>query len=598
MGENHSLIILSLIKKKENKIKMKSRIVILFVSLLFCFSYQSNGKNRTDNLSSTLKINSSDTSAVYFNLLHAKQFESFGIKKYDSALLYLNKAEALSDELNYKRWLYDIYFESASLFTSSGNNSLALKYYFKMLELLDIEMSNETKNSKQQNKYSELFLSIGTCYFKMENWDKALEYYLKSLKICNELYISDKSVPMVKKQLMLYNNMGSVCLTRNDLKGAKTNYDKALEINESINNQTFYATIYNNLGIVYKTQKEYQVAFDYYDKALQIRTQLLDTAGLAQVYNNLGDCYYLVNNYSKAIEVLNKAIEFSRLSSSLQSYMKAANFLSLAYEKSGDFRNSLEMHRLYKELYDSVNSAERIQLASKLELQYFFEKQQKENDLRQQIALSKKQRKVLVFMIISGLLLSSFVVLLLFIRNQKIKIKRNELFQEGLVLESKNLNLEKQNLELEKNNLKLELEFKNKELATHVLYLLKKNEFIGSITEKLLAIKPLLSLENRKWIQDIVREMNSNVDNTVWGEFEMRFQQVHGDFYNELNSHFPDLSPNEKKLCAFLRLNMTTKEISSITFQTVKSIQVARTRLRKKMGMTRDENLISFLQSL
>jgi DNA-binding CsgD family transcriptional regulator len=130
------------------------------------------------------------------------------------------------------------------------------------------------------------------------------------------------------------------------------------------------------------------------------------------------------------------------------------------------------------------------------------------------------------------------------------------------------------------------------------MYLLKKNEFITSISEKLLNVNAFLNNEDKKWVQDIVREMRSNVDNTVWGEFEMRFQQVHDDFYERLKEVYPDLTPNEKKICAFLRLNMTTKDISSITFQSVKSIQVARTRLRKKMDMTRDENLISYLQQL
>jgi len=92
--------------------------------------------------------------------------------------------------------------------------------------------------------------------------------------------------------------------------------------------------------------------------------------------------------------------------------------------------------------------------------------------------------------------------------------------------------------------------------------------------------------------------MQSNVDNTVWGEFEVRFQQVHQDFYEKLREKYPDLTPNEIKICAFLKLNMTTKDISAITFQTVKSIQVARNRLRKKMGISRDENLVSTIQQL
>ena len=125
-----------------------------------------------------------------------------------------------------------------------------------------------------------------------------------------------------------------------------------------------------------------------------------------------------------------------------------------------------------------------------------------------------------------------------------------------------------------------------------------KNEFIASITEKLLNIKPLLLPENKVWVQEIIREMKSNIDNTVWNEFEVRFQQVHEDFYKKLGESYPNLTPNETKLCAFMRLNMTTKDISAITFQSVKSIQVARARLRKKMGITRDDNLVTLLQQL
>jgi tetratricopeptide (TPR) repeat protein/DNA-binding CsgD family transcriptional regulator len=578
---------------------MASKLALITGIFLLFMQSLASGSNPSgiDSLKRQLNSNKNDTSQIYLNLLLSKAYTS-GIHKYDSALNYLNKAQQLSLQLRYNRWLYDIYSENSVLLNSSGNFSLALEYYFKMLKLLDEESSKTDFEINQKTRYASLYAQIGLCYFSMEKQKKALEYFARSLDLCNSIYAHDKKFPLNERQLILYNNIGSVYLTSNDLENAKSNFEKALQLNTTLNNQRFYGGLYNNLGIIHKTKKEYPKAFDYYNKALEIRLKLNDTAGVAQVLNNLGDCYYLVQDYPKSIDVLNRALSYSRQSGNLPSQMKAANFLSLAYEKAGDFKQSLENQRLYKQLYDSINSAGQIELAAKLELQYLFDKQQKENELLQQIELAKKQRKVLIFMIISGVLLSSFVVLILLNRNQKIKIKRNKLLQESLMLESKNLVLEKQNLELEKSNLKQELDFRNKELATHVMYLLKKNEFISSISEKLLNLKPLLNNDDKKWVQDIVREMKSNVDNTVWGEFEMRFQQVHDDFYARLKEHHPDLSPNEKKICAFLRLNMTTKDISSITFQSVKSIQVARTRLRKKMGMTRDENLISFLQQL
>jgi len=93
--------------------------------------------------------------------------------------------------------------------------------------------------------------------------------------------------------------------------------------------------------------------------------------------------------------------------------------------------------------------------------------------------------------------------------------------------------------------------------------------------------------------------MEKAQDEKIWEEFEMRFHNVHNDFYDKLNAVFPGLSINEKRLCSFLRLNMTTKEISSITGQTPKSIEMARTRLRKKLNLTNSEtSLTDFLETV
>ena len=92
-----------------------------------------------------------------------------------------------------------------------------------------------------------------------------------------------------------------------------------------------------------------------------------------------------------------------------------------------------------------------------------------------------------------------------------------------------------------------------------------------------------------------IKELESDNTQKVWKEFEMRFQNVHNDFYKRLINKFPDLSPNELRLCAFLKLNLNTKEISSITHQSINSIDIARSRLRQKLGLSKEENLISFL---
>jgi hypothetical protein len=194
-----------------------------------------------------------------------------------------------------------------------------------------------------------------------------------------------------------------------------------------------------------------------------------------------------------------------------------------------------------------------------------------------------------VFTIISAILLISLLVTLYL-------LQRNKLKRQQLNLESDSLR--RKSLELENDKLMMELDYKNKELTTNVMHLARTNEFITSLSQKLLKNKQSFTGENQRIIDEMIRELQSFTDIDTWKEFELRFQEVHSDFYNKLNERFPNLTPNEKKLCAFLRLNMTTKEISAITYQSITSITVARSRLRKKIGIDKDENLISFLESL
>jgi DNA-binding CsgD family transcriptional regulator len=74
--------------------------------------------------------------------------------------------------------------------------------------------------------------------------------------------------------------------------------------------------------------------------------------------------------------------------------------------------------------------------------------------------------------------------------------------------------------------------------------------------------------------------------------------EIHKDFHKKLTSRYPDLTNNDRRLCAFIMLNMSTKDISSITYQSLHSIKIARYRLRKKLGLDKNENLSAFLHAL
>jgi DNA-binding CsgD family transcriptional regulator len=254
-----------------------------------------------------------------------------------------------------------------------------------------------------------------------------------------------------------------------------------------------------------------------------------------------------------------------------------SQYLSELYEKTNKPVKALIYARNFKIYSDSISHEKNIKKMTQLEMQFEFDKKIKQNELERAKMESFQKRKELVYFMIIGGIFLALVILFLLLRLQKNKVKR---------------------IRLQRKNLIVDLDYKNKELTTNVMYLLKKNEFIMSISDKLKKARYDFKPENRKIVDDIIRELENSSSESVWKDFEIRFQEVHADFYNSLNKKFPDLSPNELKLCAFLRLNMSTKEISTITYQSPKSITMARFRLRKKMDIGSYENLISYLNQL
>jgi DNA-binding CsgD family transcriptional regulator len=263
---------------------------------------------------------------------------------------------------------------------------------------------------------------------------------------------------------------------------------------------------------------------------------------------------------------------------------ESSDKLSYAFEYRKQLDESLKYARIFQTSKDSLMNEDIVRRITEVDMQNKFDKLTAEREFEQAIKnATQKRNRTIYLMIIGGALLGLVIFLLLFLL-QINKVKR--------------VGLKSENLQLEKENLHNDLAYKNKELTTNVMFLLKKNELILNVTDKLKKSKMAFKAENRKMVEDVIRDLESASKGDFWKEFELRFQEVHSDFYNKLNKLFPNLTPNELKLCAFLRLNMSTKDIAAITFLSVNSINIARHRLRKKLNIDQDENLIVFLSSM
>ena len=150
----------------------------------------------------------------------------------------------------------------------------------------------------------------------------------------------------------------------------------------------------------------------------------------------------------------------------------------------------------------------------------------------------------------------------------------------------------------EEARLNTELEHNKKELAIAALHLAnyqKRNE------EMLIEIKKLITHINNEGmeiIRKIVNDNKSNYESDFLEIFETQFRDIHADFYERLDYWHPELTPTEKKICTFLKMNLNTKEIAVLLLSTPASIEVSRAKIRKKIGLDHNQSLTEYISAI
>lgn len=581
--------------------------ILTFIAIFFSLTAQA--KTVTDSLLAELKNTPKNQEKT---ILLNKLAQDYRDTNLDSSIFFAKKGLSLAQEIDYDLGiaenaasLGDFYVGYDSLNKAKENYILAI-VYFKGLKK-DYDLANLLKIVGNiyltQGNYSEALLYYSNCqkvsernnfkdilphvynnsglvYMNTGDNEKALKYLLMA-------YEGFKVIGLKEEVGYAVSNIADIYLSESNDSLAISYYNEALSIFKEKGNFIEVASIYMVFGSNEYDKGKFEEALKYYEEANDFfKSQKEEYLGprsyiLVNILGNFGRVYYQLGEREKAIDYLEESLGLAKQNHYLTWVEINSHELFKIYEDEGNYKKALDYFKLYEESGDQILSESSIRKITQLEMQFEFDEKirEKELEVAQKEAEQQKRELMYLLFIVFGVLITIVAVLLyLNQRNKTIKVE-----------------LKRKNLGLEHDKLQQELEHRNRELATNVMFLLKKNEFITHTAEKLASAKKKFKEENKRLIQDVIRDLLQNTSKDVWKEFEVRFQEVHSDFYNNLNEKFPDLTPNEKKICAFLRLNMSTKDISAITYQSVRSIDMARFRLRKKIGLETDENLVTFL---
>ncbi len=535
---------------------MIKRVKILILFLVIATTGFSQGSANMDSLISSLNSPMDDISKV--DLLNKIASEVFFTEP-NLIYKYANEALELAKSIKYKQGIAEAYNNLGIYFRENGMYDVASEYHFKSLEIME--------SIKNKNGIARCYNLIGIIYYYMHDFDQSLKYYIKALNI----NIEQNDTKWIGGN---YNNIGMIYEIKGNYKKALEYYKKSLEINQQLGNKNWIANNYGNIGSLYEKMGDPK-ALEYLQKRLELTKQTKNYDAQMSAKAEIGKYYNSIHNYREALKYI--ASDSLKTGNKQSLYLKnqIAKQLSIAYAGLGRYDSACKYLKMHISFDDSLNIEKNLKKVTQTKMQYEYRKNQKLEEL-------KNQKRELVFIAVFGILLIVFLIIAILYWRQKVLANQQK--------------LEKEKLEIENNLLMEDLHYKSEELTDNVKYVLDKNELINIASEKLNQIKAQFKPENRKIINEVIYELQSGSDDDVWKDFEIRFNRVHSNFYKNLRNNFPDLSPSELKLAAFLKLNMKTKEIASILHQSPKSIETSRTRLRKKLNIAnKDITLFDFL---
>lgn len=541
----------------------------------------------------------SDTALVHS--LIDSSFE-YSFSDPDKAILFANRARNLSDSLNYLKGVAEAHGELGYSYSRKGDFDRSIEHFEKGIELL--------RARRDTMGLISLLNDLGSTYSSMSEYDTALEYYFESLELC-------EAIGLERGISTNLGNIGLAYFELNQDEKAMEFYKRALEINQRLDNTNSLATNYNNIGLLHGDQGRFEEALGYHFKALDLRKELDYTMSIANSLNNIGRVYMQKGKHEMAMEYLIRALQvnggndkdlssiihenitktyislgqldsarihgeqtllLSQVYGSKLGVKVGYELLTDIYQKLGDYEQAFKYQKLLMAVKDSILNAEKSRQINELQTEY--ETRQKE----QEIALleqEKEQEAMLRNAFLAGLVLIGIIGLLVYNR-QRLKLKKNR--------------TELDNKHLQEEQLEKDLEFKNRQLTTHSLHLVQKNEAMKELKEEIESLKQKDAGDISRDLQKLENKVDYsfNLDKD-WKEFKLYFEEVHTGFFDTLKEQYPDLTPNELRLSALAKLNLSIKETSTILGITPDSVKTARYRLRKKLGMETEEKLTDFM---
>lgn len=453
--------------------------------------------------------------------------------QYAESHKYLNKALDLCLQEKDSTTLVSVYYPLSVLHTRISEPLEALEYSQKALQLF--KTTGPLTNQISTTMEFEILHALSLSYYTLESWDSADLYINRVIKDRQEL--KDSS------------NMMMAIHTKSLIQIKKNNYNKAL-----------------NLLLQYAKHFKAHDLHDLYYPSFQA----------------ISMCYRELGKYELALFYSQKALEYYMEQKALSSVIAIQNDIASVYEKMGDYKKALHFKNLLHLNKDSLAKRKKYKELAKQETEFNvkiteYEKEQYRLKAEKKEAVNKKNKTILrkdasikrflVASIFGGASIGSLIISILIIRNRS---KRRQIALKNITIKHQET---------------------NEKVLKDKLSLLKKKLIVENQSDSGAEEVPLgKSLEgNSSYLAKKIKEDNN------WRDFMMGFNATYFGFVDNIHLHFPDLTNNEIKILAMVKLKLTINDMSQLLMVTDAGITKAKSRIRDKLGLKKALEIPAFI---
>jgi tetratricopeptide (TPR) repeat protein len=554
---------------------MHFRFILLLILLLPLHPH-AQGKpaeaGLPDSLSILLRRAGSDSARIAAHLRIASAMEATDFRK---ALEHATRAVQLSEKSGNHALQFESNFAAGGVAMRKGLFDVAVTHFTRNYELA-MQAGDEMESSKA-------YFNLGSAHLMLGEFAKARDIFKEADPMMQRGYRS-KGLPIPDyNEVALRMNLALCHLYLQDFQKCDSMLDLSLpmvEANPALEAQRM--SHYHIRAMLYNNIHRPDDALNMLQRARSLALGLNDQPRMVSIRMTEGESLELKGDTIAARRAFAEALSFARAFNGVSLMVSLSDNLYKSYRNTGPADSTVKYFELYTDFHRQSGEAQAKEALIRQDLKRYYDNLLQEWEQEQRAVRLRYIYLAIIILLVAAASIAGVIVY----RNRY-----------------RRLRLERAQRELEARRTELELLRQQAELgrrdAEHerIRWQLEKQQLIEGLVGGLQALHGTTTDQGPPNTSAGIPTAQRR--SKAWEEFEYRFQQVHNGFYDRLNQRYPKLTLNERRLCALLLLDMTTKEISDITGQSVRAVNLGRIRLRRKFGITHtDMELFAFLSQI